>query len=88
MTDDAVLILVWRCNGETVVIPMADSDGNDNVLVRELVAALPESAKGSVEAAALRGVIADQRGVICDLRARLQKQEGDVAAMRIERMQT
>lgn len=84
MTDDAVLMLVWRCNGETLVIPTIDRDGNDTLLMRELVDALPERVKGTAEAAVLRGIVADQRGQIGDLRVRLQENAGKIAQLVID----
>lgn len=73
MTDEAVLILVWRCGGETVVIPMTDGDGNDNLLMTMLVEKLPERVKNTAEAAVLRGTIADLRGVILRQRRSLEE---------------
>ena len=55
-------MLIWRCGGETMVIPMVDSNGDDNMLMTMLVDKLPERVKGTVEAAVLRGIIADLRG--------------------------
>lgn len=85
MISDAVLMLIWRCDGETLVIPMAEpQEGDDNLLIRMLVDALPERVKGTAEAAALRGQVADQKGIIAGLRVQLQEQSAALQRLKID----
>lgn len=92
MTDDAILMLIWRCQGETLVIPMVDSDGNDTLLIHEMLARLPERVQDTARVALLEGVIADQRDIINHLRLDLRRariaanEAGELAEHYRERM--
>lgn len=78
MTDDAVLMLVWSHKGETMVIPMVDSNGDGNLLMTMLVEKLPERVKATAEAAVLRGTVADLRGELTKLRL-VAREAGELA---------
>lgn len=84
MTDDAVLMLIWKCDGETLIIPAIDHDGRDGVLMRELIDKLPDHVKNKAEHAVLRGVIADQKGMIAELRDKNQQQAAAVIHLKME----
>lgn len=84
MTDEAVMLLIWRCGGETMVIPAVDQNGDDNLLMQMLVEKLPDTVKNNMESAVLRGTLADVRGKLLDEKAALAEMKEKVAQLEMD----
>lgn len=83
MTAQATIMLVWADETGTDVVDMIDSGGDLTYLVRLFMDGLPQRIKENAHDAILRGVIADQKGLIADLRVALQEAASREQATRI-----
>lgn len=64
--SEPVFVMAWRCEGETVVLPLIDRDGEMAPLAREIVDVF--EARGIDPAAAVwRGIAGDRAEIIARL---------------------